>query len=80
MVTPQSVIKAGPTNFQRLAGDDHTLRSLEHAYSKAIQDILYLALGAIAASLPFALGMEWKNLKTSIQKKQATPDPKVPRE
>lgn len=73
-VSPQAVIKAGPTNFQRLTVDPTVLRALKYSYSKAIQNILYFSLATIAVSVPFAIGMEWKNLKTAVKEKQAQMD------
>lgn len=76
-ISPQAVIRAGPTNFQRLTTDPTVLRALEYSYSQAIQGILYFALAAIAMSLLFAIGMEWKNLKTSIQEEQYKVGPSI---
>lgn len=58
-ISPQAVIKAGPTNFQILSTDPTVVRALKYSYSKAIQGILYFALAAIAMCLLFAIGMEW---------------------
>ncbi|MCJ1427089.1 hypothetical protein MMC29_004992 [Sticta canariensis] len=66
-ISPQSVVKVGPTNLKALTNDTTTLHSLRLSYSKAVTNTLYYALGAIAITLPFAMGMEWKNLEDSSQ-------------
>ena len=66
-ISPQSVVKVGPTNLKALTNDVTLLHSLRLSYSKAVNNTLYYALGAIAITLPFALGMEWKKLEDSPQ-------------
>lgn len=43
------------------------MHALRLSYSKGVTNTLYYALGSIAITLPFALGMEWKKLKDSPQ-------------
>lgn len=66
-ISSQSIIRAGPTNLTMLTDNPDTLSYLRFAYSKGITSVLYYALGAIAITLPFALGMEWKRLDTVQQ-------------
>lgn len=41
------------------------LRAIQAAYSQAVTNVLYFSLAAIAVAMPFALCMEWKNMKGS---------------
>lgn len=67
--SPQAVIRAGATNLGVLTADPATLRALQAAYATAVVHTLYLALASMAVALPFAIGMEWKNVQTvSVQR------------
>lgn len=63
-VSPKAVIQAGATNLRVLTADPSTLRALQAAYATAVVHTLYLALASMAIALPFAVGMEWKNVHT----------------
>ena len=62
-VPSQLVVHAGATNLKSLTTDSTTLRAIQAAYSQAVTNVLYFSLAAIAVAMPFALCMEWKNLK-----------------
>ena len=62
-ISAQSVINIGATNLGRLTRSPDVLRSLQVAYSVAVRDTLYFSLAAISIALPFAVGMEWRNVK-----------------
>jgi hypothetical protein len=62
-VSAQSVVNTGATNLTSLTSDPHTLLAIRVAYSVAIRDVIFFTAGTIAIALPFALGMEWINLK-----------------
>ncbi|KAL2815031.1 efflux pump antibiotic resistance protein [Aspergillus cavernicola] len=64
-VSPETVITAGPTGLQTLtlANNPTMLRSLQDAYAAALQAVMYFALGTACAAVPFALGMQWLNVK-----------------
>lgn len=62
-VSALSVVNTGATNLTSLTSDPRTLRAIRVAYSSAISDIILFTAGTIAIALPFALGMEWINVK-----------------
>ena len=57
------VVHVGPTNLKSLTTDSSTLRSLRASYSQAVTDVIYFSTAALAVALPFALFMEWRNIK-----------------
>ncbi|BCS19563.1 MDR family MFS transporter [Aspergillus puulaauensis] len=64
-IPSQTVIAAGPTGLQTLTGPNNPkmLRTLQDAYAAALQAVMYFALATACAAVPFALGMEWLNVK-----------------
>lgn len=65
------MIRAGAINLTSLTKDPVILHALRAAYAKAVGKTLYFAVGTTAMALPFALGMEWKNVaKISMQRKR----------
>jgi hypothetical protein len=65
------VINAGATNLRVLTQDPGVLHAIQVSYSKAVTNTLYLATAAVALALPFAAGMQWKNVKrVSAQRKE----------
>ena len=69
-VPPQAVITNGALNLQRLTNSALALKALREAYAKAIQNLLIYSLVAVCVALPFALGMQWLNLKKAAKKTQ----------
>lgn len=61
-VGTQAVIRAS-ANLKSLTNDPIVLRALRYSYTKGIQEIMFFSLAAVVASLPFAIGTQWKNLK-----------------
>ena len=70
IVTPQAVISNGALDLQRLAGSSEVLEALRGAYAKAIQNLLLYSLVAVCVALPFALRMEWLNVKKAAVEKR----------
>lgn len=62
-ISPQLVVHAGATNLKSLTTDKMILRAIQAAYSQAVTNVLYFSLAALTVAMPFALCMEWKNLK-----------------
>ena len=62
-VSAPEALKAGATHLKTVTTDPKVLRALEVSYSNAVRNTLYLAVASIAIALPFASGMEWKNVK-----------------
>lgn len=67
---PSIVLQAGPTSLKFLAKTPSILRALQDAYAVAIQRTMYFSLAAACVALPFALGMQWLNVK-KVAKRQA---------
>ena len=67
-VSPQAVITNGALNLQRLTGSNVVLTALREAYAKAIQNLMVYSLVSICVALPFALGMQWLNVKKVAKK------------
>ena len=59
----QAILQAGATNLAKITNDGNTLRSIQAAYSQSLTNTLYFSTGTIAIALPFALCMEWLNVK-----------------
>ncbi|PIG83981.1 hypothetical protein AARAC_008631 [Aspergillus arachidicola] len=57
-----TVIAAGPTGLQSLTTEAAILHKLQGAYAYGIRMVMYFALAATCAAVPFAFGMEWLNL------------------
>lgn len=62
-ISAQEVIQAGATNLGSITTQPANLRAIKEAYGKAIVRTLIFALVAISIALPFAFGMERKNIK-----------------
>ena len=71
-ISAATVIAAGPTKLRSLTTDPTTLRKLQDAYAYGIRMVMYFALAAACAAVPFALGMEWRNVKKEAAMKRAT--------
>jgi len=69
-VRPDEVLAVGPTAFQHLARTPEILRALQDAYATAIQLTMYFSLATVCLALPFALGMQWLNVKKVVAKAQ----------
>lgn len=67
-ISPAAVVQAGPTAL-RLAETPAILRALQEAYAAAIQRTMYFSLATACVALPFALGMEWLNVKKIAEEK-----------
>ncbi|PWY92986.1 efflux pump antibiotic resistance protein [Aspergillus sclerotioniger CBS 115572] len=70
-VSAATVIAAGPTKLQSLTTDATTLHKLQDAYAYGTRMIMYFSLAASCAAVPFALGMEWRNVKKEAEKRSA---------
>ncbi|KAL1961855.1 hypothetical protein VTN77DRAFT_979 [Rasamsonia byssochlamydoides] len=69
-IAPASVVAAGPTGLRSLTSSPTTLRALQDAYALAIQSVMYFSLATACAALPFAVGMQWLNVKTVAAQKE----------
>ena len=69
MIAPEAVIRAGASGLRSLAPNPRALMDLQNAYSEAIHKPIILALVAAFLALPFALSMEWLNVKVVAQEK-----------
>jgi ABC-type Fe3+ transport system permease subunit len=63
------VIAAGPTGLMAFSYDAEILEFLQRCYNT-----LYVALAASAVAVPFALGMQWLNVKEVAQDDSADAD------
>jgi cellobiose-specific phosphotransferase system component IIC len=70
-VSPVEVLAVGPTAFQHLARTPEILRALQNAYATAIQLTMYSSLATVCIALPFALGMQWLNVKNVAEAQNA---------
>ncbi|ORY17076.1 major facilitator superfamily domain-containing protein [Clohesyomyces aquaticus] len=59
-----AVIAAGPKGLASIAGNKRMLLLLQHAYAYAVQRALYVSLVTACVAVPFALGMQWLNVKS----------------
>ncbi|KAI4124378.1 MAG: hypothetical protein LQ347_005765 [Umbilicaria vellea] len=62
-ISPKAVFNIGATNLAALTTDPKILKALRGSYSQAVVNVLYFALGIVVFALPFALALEWKNVK-----------------
>lgn len=60
---PDLVLAAGPTGLESFAHDPIILKFLQDCYADAVRNTLYVALATAAGAVPFALGMQWLNVK-----------------
>ena len=60
---PGSVIAAGPTGLRMFASDPEVSWFLQQCYATAVRNTLYVALATSVVAIPFALGMQWINVK-----------------
>ena len=67
----QIVIDAGAANLVSLAGSPQVLEALRIAYAKAVDNTLVLSLSAACIALPFALFMEFLNVKTVAKQRES---------
>ena len=70
-VPPEAVIANGALNLQRLTDSSVAQRGLREAYAKAIQNLIIYSLVAVCIALPFALSMQWLNVKNATKKPQS---------
>lgn len=57
------VIEAGPAGLKAFAFDQEILRFLQQCYADGVKNTLYVALATSVVAVPFALGMQWLNVK-----------------
>ena len=62
-ISAHAVIEAGPTNLKALTSSKEVLDTLREAYAGAVKNTLCYALVTACLAVPFALNMEWKNMK-----------------
>ena len=67
-IPAEVVIKAGASNLSKITNSSTALALLRIAYDRAIHNVLIYSLAAICTALPFALGMQWLNVKKAAQK------------
>ncbi|KAF2445324.1 MFS general substrate transporter [Karstenula rhodostoma CBS 690.94] len=70
-VSPQAVINAGAMGLPMLAKSSAMLFTLREAYAEAIRYTFILALVAACAAFPWALGMEWLNIRKIAEARRA---------
>nr|AGN71625.1 putative HC-toxin efflux carrier TOXA [Monascus pilosus] len=61
-VPPESIIVAGATAFRKAVPADQ-LPGVLKAYSKSVDYVFYLAVGAAVATFVFSCGMGWKDIR-----------------
>ncbi|KAJ4286035.1 hypothetical protein N0V90_013382 [Kalmusia sp. IMI 367209] len=70
-VSPQMVINAGAMGLPLLAKSPDILLALRRAYADAIRYTLILSLVAACVAFPWALGMEWLNIRKIAEARRA---------
>lgn len=60
---PNAVLSAGPTGLKSFAQDAMILEFLQNTYATAVRNTMYVALATATVAIPFALGMQWLNVK-----------------
>ncbi|KAF2499669.1 efflux pump antibiotic resistance protein [Lophium mytilinum] len=63
MVRPAAVIAAGPTGLRAFTHDAVVLTFLQGCFAHAVRNTLFVALATSIIAVPFALGMQWLNVK-----------------
>ncbi|KAL9608974.1 MAG: hypothetical protein Q9167_006225 [Letrouitia subvulpina] len=66
-ISAQEVFHAGAVGLSSLSSDPKIIYSIRVAYASSISDVIIFTAAALAVAFPFALGMEWKNLKTHTE-------------
>ncbi|PWY62638.1 efflux pump antibiotic resistance protein [Aspergillus eucalypticola CBS 122712] len=69
-IAAETVIAAGPTGLRSLTTDATTLRALQDAYAYGIRAVMDFGLAAACLAVPFALAMEWRNVKKEAASKK----------
>lgn len=69
-IAAETVIAAGPTGLQSLTTDATILRALQDAYAYGIRAVMDFGLAAACLAVPFALAMEWRNVKKEAASKR----------
>ena len=67
-VPVEAIIKAGPLNLSRITNSSAVLTLLRTAYNRGIHNVLIYSLTAICTAMPFALDMQWLDVKKVAQK------------
>ncbi|KAJ8112239.1 hypothetical protein OPT61_g5348 [Boeremia exigua] len=76
---PAAVIAAGPKGMKALAHDAVVLRFLQDSYAVAVRHTLYVAVATVIVAIPFALGMQWLNVKAISKAKSESTEMLVER-
>lgn len=76
---PAVVIAAGPKGMKALAHDAVVLRFLQDSYAVAVRHTLYFAVATVIVAIPFALGMQWLNMKVISKAKSESTETLVER-
>ncbi|PLB43284.1 efflux pump antibiotic resistance protein [Aspergillus steynii IBT 23096] len=79
-ITAETVIAAGPTGLQSLTSDATILRALQDAYAYGIRAVMYFGLAGSCVAVPFALGMEWRNVKKEAARRKMVEEQTVNRD
>ncbi|OJZ90342.1 hypothetical protein ASPFODRAFT_202897 [Aspergillus luchuensis CBS 106.47] len=69
-IAAETVIAAGPTGLRSLTTDATILRALQDAYAYGIRAVMDFGLAAACLAVPFALAMEWRNVKKEAASKK----------
>jgi hypothetical protein len=69
-VSTQQVIDAGAGGLKSIAPNVAVLQSLREAYAAAMRGSFVLALVGTCLALPFAVGMQWLNIKTVAEERR----------
>lgn len=70
MIGAHAVIKAS-ANLKALTNEPIVLRALRYCYVTGIRGIMIFSLVAVVVSLPFAICIEWKRIKTTSSEDQS---------
>lgn len=66
-----AVVDAGASNLAKLATSPEILQALRASYAKAVSNTLVYSLVAACAALPFAVCMEWLNVKRVAKERES---------
>lgn len=73
-VSVQQVIDAGAGGLKALAPNTLVLRQLRKAYAESLKGTYVLALVGTCLALPFAVGMQWLNIKRVAEERRGEAD------
>lgn len=62
-IDPEIVIRAGAANIRNVIHDPEILQQIVVAFATSVSRILYISTAAAAATLMFAWGLGWKDIR-----------------